>query len=82
VTPLLHCEIGVGNVIFELLGDIINKYIEIYAPGEEAIQLAVPALKEIIATAKQRDEWDNSPNGNIWKTLRRAVATYQKCRPQ
>ena len=37
VTPLLHCEIGVGNVIFELLRDIVNKYIEIYAPGEELI---------------------------------------------
>jgi hypothetical protein len=79
---LLHCEIGVGNVIFELLGDIINEYIEIYAPGEEAIQTAVPVLKEIITdTAKQRDEWDDSPNGNIWKTLRHAVATHQKRRP-
>ncbi len=57
VTPLLHCKIGVGNVIFELLRDIINKYIERYAPGEELNRLAVPALKGIIAeTAKQRDE--------------------------
>ncbi len=37
LSPLLHYEIGVGNVIFELLHDIINKYIEIYAPGEESI---------------------------------------------
>jgi hypothetical protein len=28
VSPLLHCEIGVGNVIFELLRDIINEFIE------------------------------------------------------
>jgi hypothetical protein len=79
VTPLLHCEIGVGNVIFELLRDILSKYIERYAPGEELIRLAVPALKEIIAeTAKQCDEWDNLLNGNIWKTLRRTVTTHQK----
>ncbi len=81
VSPLLHCEIGVGNVIFELLRDIINEYIERYAPGEESIRLAVPALKGIIAeTAKQRDEWDDLPDGNIWRTLRRAVNTHQKRR--
>ncbi len=77
VSPLLHCEITVGNVIFELLHDIINEYIERYAPGEELIRLAVPALKGIIAkTAKQRDEWGNFLDGNIWKTLRRAVNTH------
>ena len=43
VSPLLHCEIGIGNVIFELLRDIINEHIEIYAPGEESIRMAVPA---------------------------------------
>jgi hypothetical protein len=44
--------------------------------------LAVPVLKGIIAdTAKQCDEWDNSPNGNIWRTLRHAVATHQKHQP-
>jgi hypothetical protein len=37
VPPLLHCEIGIGNVIFELLRDIINEHKEIYAPGEEVI---------------------------------------------
>ncbi len=80
--PLLHCEIGVGNVIFELLCDIINEYIEIYAPGEESIQLAVPILKGIIAsTAKQHDKWDDLLDRSIWKTLRRAVATHQKRRP-
>jgi len=35
VSPLLYCEIGVGSVIFELLQDIIDEHIEIYAPGEE-----------------------------------------------
>jgi hypothetical protein len=37
VSPLLHCEIGIGNTIFELLWDIINDLIEIYVPGEESI---------------------------------------------
>jgi hypothetical protein len=64
-----------------LLRDIINEYIEKYAPGEELIRLAVPALKGIIAkTAKQSDEWDDLPNKNIciWETLQRAVTTHQK----
>jgi hypothetical protein len=62
-----------------LLRDIINKYIERYTPGEELIRLAVLALRGIITeTAKQHDEWDNLPDGNIWKTLLHAVNTHQK----
>ena len=81
MTPLLHCEIGIGNVLLELLRDIINEHIEIYAPGEQLIRMAVPALKQIITdTAKQRDVWDESDEGNTWKTLKRAVATHQKRR--
>ncbi len=77
--PLLHCEIGIGNNLLELLKDIINEHLEIYAPGEESIRLAVPALKQIIAnTAKQRDAWDESDEGDTWKTLKLAVATHQK----
>jgi hypothetical protein len=37
VSPLLHCEIGIGNDIFQLLREVINEYIEQYAPGEESI---------------------------------------------
>jgi hypothetical protein len=37
VSPLLHCEIGIRNVIFKLLWDIINEHTDIYAPGEESI---------------------------------------------
>ncbi len=37
VSPLLHCEIGIGNNIFQLLREVINEYIEQYAPGEELI---------------------------------------------
>jgi hypothetical protein len=37
VSPLLHCEIGIGNAIFELLWDIVNENIEKYLPGEELI---------------------------------------------
>ncbi len=37
VSPLLHCEIGIGSNIFQLLREVINEYIEQYAPGEESI---------------------------------------------
>ena len=41
--------------------------------------MAVPAIKQIIAvTAKQRDVWDKSEEGDTWKTLKPAVATHQK----
>ncbi len=55
VSPLLHCEIGIGNILFELLRDVINEHIENYAPGEQIIQESIPALQQIIAsTATQR----------------------------
>ena len=72
--------IGVSNVIVELLQDLINDHTEIYAPGEESIRMAVPALKQIIvitANPKQRYVWDKSDEGT-WKTLKHAVATHQK----
>ncbi len=48
-----------------------------YVPGEESIWLVIPALKGIIAsTAKQWDEWDDSPNGNTWKTLNSLTAKF------
>jgi hypothetical protein len=37
VSPLLHCEIGIGNAIFELLLDIVNEHIEKNLPGKELI---------------------------------------------
>jgi hypothetical protein len=78
--PLLHCKKGIGNQILDKLCDIINKYIESYAPGKEAIQSSIPVIKQIIAdTAKERDEWDESVNGRNRKTLIRTVATY--CKP-
>jgi hypothetical protein len=43
--------------------------------------LAISALKEIIAsTAKQCNKWDDSPNRNARKTLKRAVAAHHKRR--
>jgi hypothetical protein len=79
VSPLLYCEIGIGNAIFELLRDIVNEHIEKYLPGKESIRLSIPTLKGIIAsTAKQHNEWDDSPDGNIWMTLKRAVAAHHK----
>jgi hypothetical protein len=81
MTPLLHCEIGIGNQMLDKLHDIINKYIESYAPGEESIRSSIPFLKQIITdTAKQRDEWDESEDGKNRKTLMKTVATYCKHR--
>jgi hypothetical protein len=53
IVPLLHCEIGVGNQLLDKLRDIINEYIEMFAPGEEAIRSSILVLKPFIAsTAK------------------------------
>jgi hypothetical protein len=62
-----------------LLQEVINEYIKQYAPGEELIRMSISTIRQIIAdTAKQRNEWDDSPDGLTLKTLKRAVATHNK----
>jgi hypothetical protein len=78
VTSLLHCEIGIGNNLFTMLWDIINEHIETYAPGEEAMQRAFSALKQVIKeTTAMRDNWDLSDDGKQLKTLTQRVAAYK-----
>ena len=77
--PTPPLQIGTGNQMLEKLRDIINEYIESYAPGEESIRSSIPVLKQIITdTAKQRDEWDESVDKKNRKTLMKTVATYCK----
>ena len=79
MTPILHCEIVIGNQLLDKLRGIINKYIELYSPSKEAIQLSIHVIKQIISdNAKERDEWDLSVNRKICKTLIRTDATYCK----
>ena len=79
VSPLLHCEIGIGNNIFQMLREVIKEYIEQYAPGEKSFPTSIPTLQQIIAdTAQQLNEWDDSPKGLALKAMKRAVATHNK----
>jgi hypothetical protein len=80
--PLLHCEIGIGNQLFDRLQAIINKHIACYSPGEEALLTLIRAIKKIIAvTAKERDDWDESAEGGKkQKTLMQAMAAYLRRR--
>ena len=79
VSPLLHCEIGIGNNIFQMLREVIKEYIEQYAPGEKSFRTSIPTLQQIIAdTAQQLNEWDDSPEGLALKAMKRAVATHNK----
>ena len=62
VSPLLHCEIGIGNNIFQMLREVINEYIEQYAPGEKSFRTSIPTRQQIIAdTAQQLNEWEILP---------------------
>jgi hypothetical protein len=80
VSPLLHNEIGIRNLLLDLLQDIINEYIKTYAPGEEAIRLSIPALKQIIwETATMGDDWDESDDSKELKKLTKKVAAYKRC---
>ena len=54
VVPLLHCEIGVGNDLLKMLRNIVNEYIENTTPTEVALQLSIPALRNIILETATR----------------------------
>jgi hypothetical protein len=78
MVPLLHCEIGIGNQLLHWLRAITNEHIACYSPGKEALLTSIRAIKTIIAaTAKERDDWDESAEGRKKQnTLMRAVAAY------
>ena len=82
MVPLLHCEIGVGHQLLDRLQAIINEHIARYSPGEEALITSITTLKRIItATAKERDDWDNSAEGGKkQKIVMRAVMAYSRRR--
>ena len=64
-----------------MLREVINEYIEQYAPGEKSFRTSIPTLQQIIAdTAQQLNEWDDSPEGLALKAMKHAVATHNKRR--
>ncbi len=74
MVPLLHCEIGIGNQLLDMLRDIINEHIENMTPTEQRIRDSIPTLKSIISnTVANRDLWDRSNNGKLRKALKRTV---------
>jgi hypothetical protein len=77
--PLLHCMIGVGNQLLDVLRDIINEQLENLTLSEEKIHALIPLLKQIIAeTAANWDLWDNANNGKNLKTGHKLGAAKKK----
>jgi hypothetical protein len=77
--PLLHCMIGVGNQLLDVLRDIINEYLENMTLTEEKIRASIPLLKQIIAeTTANRDLWDDADDGKNLKTIRRKLGAAKK----
>ena len=74
VIPLLHCMIGVGNQLLDMLRDIINENLENMTHTEERALASIPLLRDIIdETIANRDAWDASNEGKLRKTLKRKV---------
>jgi hypothetical protein len=71
IVPLLHCEIGIGNQLLDMLRDIINEHLENMACTKEITRASIPVLKNIISkTAANRDSWDASSDQKLQKTLK------------
>jgi hypothetical protein len=77
--PLLHCKIGIGNQLLDMLLDIIKKHLENMTRTKERTQLLIPVLWNIISeTVAKRDSWDASNDAKLWKTLKHTIANATK----
>jgi hypothetical protein len=77
MVPLLHCEIGIGNQLLDMLRDIINEHLENMTRTEERMRASIPILNKIISkTTTKRDLWDASDDGKLLKKLKRNVALH------
>ena len=71
MVPLLHCMIGVGNQLLDMLRDIINEHLENMTRTEERARASIPLLRKIIEeTVAIRDLWDATNEGKLRRTLR------------
>jgi hypothetical protein len=70
MVPLLHCEIGIGNQLVDMLQDIINEHLENMTRTEERMQASIPVrwkvTKRIVALcsllAASEDSANNDPS--------------------
>jgi hypothetical protein len=77
MVPLLHCMIGVGNQLLDMLRDIFKEHLENMTHTEERIRASIPLLKKIIAeTAVNRNSFDDSDDGKLLKKLKRNVTLH------
>jgi len=77
MVPLLHCEIGIGNQLLDMLREIINEYLENMTRTEERMRASIPILNKIISeTTAKRDLWDASDDEKLRKKLKRNVAMH------
>ena len=77
MVPLLHCMIGVGNQLLDMLRDIIKEHLENMTHTKERILASIPLLKKTIAkTAVNRNSFDDSDDGKLLKKLKRNVTLH------
>ena len=77
MVPLLHCMIGVGNQLLDMLRDIFKEHLENMTHTEERIRASIPLLKKIIAeTAVNRNSFDDSDDGKLLQKLKRNVTSH------
>jgi len=87
MVPLLHCEIGIGNRLLDMLRDIINEHLENMTRTEEKMQTSIPLLNNITSkTAKKgthsmlptmesyvKNSKRDEPSSHCQKTLQTAM---------
>ncbi len=77
--PLLHCEIGIGNQLLDMLWDIMNKHLENMAHTKDRTQASIPVLRNVISeTEAKRNSWDASDDGKLRKTLKCTILNANK----
>jgi hypothetical protein len=70
MVPLLHFLIGMGNILLGKICDMIRAFFEKMSTGEVKLSRQIATYKIIIVdTVKERDEFDQTPNGKKLKLM-------------
>jgi hypothetical protein len=70
MVPLLHCLIGIGNNLLDKFCDMIRAFFEKISAEEVKLTWQITTYEIIIVgTVKERDEFNQSPDGKKLKLL-------------
>lgn len=82
IVPLLHCNIGIGDIILNKFRSFVSEKIEYLSPEEASTRAAKGSIEEtIVALQAERDAFNQSPDGKELRRLKGMLYRTKKALP-